>query len=277
MIFISPSLPIDDDNNLVDQSPLTAQRATDDMSHSAPPLYGEHQFDQLYSDVDPSGYFTPGIASEANTPFGTHSRNISEENLASLNALTNGNISASALRHRLDNLDRNNAGNAQQLSPEHPSDEESPSRRQSGSLGDYFSNSTANHGRQSPGSAPVSRRTSEEDNLPSGGHTPRPQYMEVEDLSRVPSYSTAVRSTVRTPLSGDLPNYQAATSNSNSGPPTPQPPRAAYLRGGWSSLPNSVNALNLPDRPPMFSYGRRRLSTSPDEDRRGAILQRARG
>jgi arrestin-related trafficking adapter 4/5/7 len=281
MVFISPSLPIDDDNNLVDQSPLTAQRATDDMAHSAPPLYGEHQFDQLYSDVDPSGYFTPAVGTEANTPLGAHSRNISDENLTSMDALTNGNVSAAALRRRLNNLHNNSAGNSVPISPENPPDEDANSRRNTGQPGDYFGGPAPNAERSSPprdGSGSLSRRTSEEDNLPSGEHTPRPQFMEVEDLCRVPSYSTAVRSNARTQLSDDLPNYLAATRGTVSGPPTPQPPRQAHLRGGWGSPPSPVSALNLPERPPISSHGRRHLGSSPDGERRVTLLQmRARG
>lgn len=255
MVFISPSLPIDENNNLVDQTPTA--RVTPDEIYAAPPLYGEHQFDQLYSAVDPSGYFTPGVASEAHTPFGTHSRNISNENLASLDALTNGNVSAFALRRRLDNLHENGSSANMSGSPDHESDEHQ-SRPHSSSLGEYFSNDPQINGRRernSPGSGTLSRRTSEEDEPMSGAHTPHAHYMEVEDLCRVPSYTTAVKQTTRTPVSGDLPDYNSATSPLSSprnSPPTVTAPRPAHVRSGRGSPP-SLGTSMIPDLRPHMS------------------------
>lgn len=273
-IFISPNLPIDENNNLVDQSPQTAQRAVSDLSHQAPPLYGEHQFDQLYSDVDCSGYRTPGHPSDPGTPFGTHSRKISSENIASTDALTASDISASVLHSRLTSLHPNgSAGNSPQDTADGAMEYETSLRRLSGQSGDYFSTSDRTSNHHSPGSSDLSRRTSEEDHIPSGAHTPRPQYLEVEDLCRVPSYSTAVRTPVRTPLGGDLPNYQAATRLSTSGPSL-EPPRQALLRGGWTVPGPSTfsDSLNLPDRPPMSSQGRS-ISQLQDEERRLRLMQ----
>lgn len=68
-IFISPLLTIDEDNNLTTQNPRAMDAGA--LNAMAPPGYGEHQFDQLYSDVDPSGFQTPaGMMSGAATPMG---------------------------------------------------------------------------------------------------------------------------------------------------------------------------------------------------------------
>ncbi|KAK2813545.1 hypothetical protein FQN49_008292, partial [Arthroderma sp. PD_2] len=104
-IFLSPNLPLDDNNNLVDQSPSSPQVAEFCMAQQAPPLYGDHQFDMLYSELDPHGYRTPGIYSGVATPFGSISRNLSVENLSSLATMgAGGDVAATILHNRLVNL-----------------------------------------------------------------------------------------------------------------------------------------------------------------------------
>jgi arrestin-related trafficking adapter 4/5/7 len=246
-LYISPSLAINDNNELVDQSPVAARRAVEnDLSHASPPLYGDHQLDQMYSDVDISGYHTPGNVSTPHTLFGSRSRNLSTENISALDTiplgsfvngvngvLSTGDMSAAALRHRLQNLRSGPSPPATETLPNHPDFAADASRLtpagNGGSLADYFnsephSRSSFNQSRSgTPGQdrssiiseENVSRRTSDEDSshiLP-GAQTPGPQYHEVEYLSRVPSYSTAVRASARTLYSSsDLPTYGAATS-----------------------------------------------------------------
>jgi Arrestin (or S-antigen), C-terminal domain. len=108
-IFISPNIAIDENNNLREQTQQSTRQAADDFAaQQAPPLYGEHTFDQLYSEVDPNGYRTPGPGSGGpGTPFGALSRNISAENLPSMAAVSNTDISASALHSRLSSLSTN--------------------------------------------------------------------------------------------------------------------------------------------------------------------------
>ncbi|KAJ3535178.1 hypothetical protein NM208_g7244 [Fusarium decemcellulare] len=48
-IFISPNMPLDDQGNLVEQSPDSTYTQTDT---AVPPEYGEHVLDQLYEDID---------------------------------------------------------------------------------------------------------------------------------------------------------------------------------------------------------------------------------
>ena len=70
-LFISPYIAINENNDLVDQSPVASRLALEnDLNNSAPPLYGQHQFDQYYSEMDHAGYRTPGTFSTPGTPFG---------------------------------------------------------------------------------------------------------------------------------------------------------------------------------------------------------------
>lgn len=230
-------MAIDDNNNLIDQTPQAAQRAVEDFAQQAPPLYGEHQFDQLYSEVDISGYRTPGVTSGPGTPFGTLSRNLSAEDLPSMAAISNGDISASALHSRLSRLHAHNVSWTPSTDTSDHTDLES-AHRGPAQAPDYF---TLNHHSGSQSHSPegpshsASRRHSEEhdaDNLPSGMATPyHPQYLEVENLSRVPSYTTAIRSPAGGQYSEDLPDYRAAVSN-NLAAVSPRSPQQVHLRGG---------------------------------------------
>ncbi|OJJ05504.1 hypothetical protein ASPVEDRAFT_137895 [Aspergillus versicolor CBS 583.65] len=262
-IFISPNLAIDDNNNLVDSAPQTAERAINDLAQQAPPLYGEHQFDQLYSEVDPSGYRTPGPGSGPGTPFGTLSRNLSAENLASMNAITNTDISASALHNRLVNLDVHTPN---RLSPSEPEN--------LGVTSEPGAHSGSNT--QSPGSPELPRRPSDEvdpEPLPSGVATPfHPHYSELETLSRVPSYSTAVRSSVR-PHDNDLPDYQAVVAQDIT-TSTPQSPQQAHVRGAGRGTDSPFSAPMDFFHRPHFLHSR---SQSHSDDERRVRLNQARG
>lgn len=205
----------------------------------APPLYGEHQFDQLYSEVDPAGYRTPGPTSGADTPFGNLSRNISSENLASMNALTNTHVSASVLHHRLSNLHASRSGRPSPESESHP--ESGAANRRVVINTDSVA---APSGGASPGLSRVPSDEAEQDHMASGAATPRPQYVEVESLSRVPSYSTAVRSTVR-PCDSNLPDYQAVIAGDIVTPPAPQSPQQAHVRERIGGSRSSDGRLSM--------------------------------
>ena len=220
-------MPLTADGCLVDQTPLSTQ-STDILSH-APPLYGEHVLDQLYADMDQSGLMTPAPQSGMNTPYNALSRAGSSENLASLGeaSLTpDGAVPPAALSSRLQNLNagsRNNSFLRRQVGT--GSGSNTPHSVPHNDDGSYFDNQPpSNH------SNPLSRRTSEEEdhhasNLTSGQHTP--EHVDYSDpgytvnLSKVPSYSTAVKAPVRGMSytdAGALPNYEAATST----PPSPE-------------------------------------------------------
>ncbi|KAJ5081647.1 hypothetical protein NUU61_009911 [Penicillium alfredii] len=273
-IFISPHIAIDENNNLTGQMPESTQRAADELAQQAPPLYGEHQFDQLYSELDPNGYRTPGPGSGPGTPFGTLSRNLSSENLASMNALTNTDISASVLHSRLTNLSATPMTPIGHPSPNEPAHESPPegqtNNRQLG-VPDYFG-PTSGSNSHSHGSPELSRRASDEvehDVISSGMATPfHPQYAEVETLSRVPSYSTAVRTTVRPYHDAGLPDYNAVMASSMPTLSIPQSPQQAYLRSGRTS--GVTTPLEVQNRSGYFnSHG----SSADDEDRRLRLAQ----
>lgn len=282
LLYISPSLAINENNELIDQSPVGARQAiATDLTQQAPPLYGDHQLDQMYSDVNFTGYRTPGNFSTPGTPFGSHSRNISSENLASLGIISTaaeptaasnngrlGDVSAAALRHRLQNLRSTPTRPVNEpFSPSNQDASSNASRRSSDLTGaqatDYFSASgtssrsitpAQDHSSSDHSAANLSRRTSDENYtnhhllLPTGVQTPAPQFHEVEYLSRVPSYSTAVKTSARTPYSGsDLPSYGAVTSVNASLSSSPYstaagPPPMAYIGVGQIAGPSSSSS-----------------------------------
>jgi hypothetical protein len=220
-------MPLNADGCLVDQTPLSTQ-SFDIQSH-APPLYGEHVLDQLYADMDQSGLMTPAPQSGMNTPYNALSRTGSSENLASLgNSATtpNGAVPPAALSSRLQNLNsgsRNNSFLRRHVGS--GSGGNTPHSAPHNDEGGYFDNHNSSNS-----SNPLSRRTSEEEdhhpsNMTSGQHTPEhvdysdPGYTEI--LSKVPSYSTAVKAPLRGMSyteAGALPNYETATST----PPSPE-------------------------------------------------------
>ncbi|KAI5294029.1 hypothetical protein KEM52_004831 [Ascosphaera acerosa] len=343
-IFISPSLPLDEHNALsmtslrdalpsdaasggADNNPLDVAVA---LAQQAPPLYGEHQFDQLYEEVDMTGYQTPAIASGGATPHGpgSLSRSASVENMAGLSGLSygmsggmTGSISPAMLQHRLSNLapspgaretaaggplanrgrllshpalaanrdsavipgsppalDRPSltspvAISATSASGDHPAID-SPSGVASPSITVPNSppdQSPAPITQPLPSPSPraafatgaptgltptygLSRRGSDEDCLSSavasGAVTPNPRFAEVEDLSRVPSYQTAMRSHPPRRMSTGLPDYSEAVAQSvhvdQSQRPVSQPqlqPDTPETGSGGSSLSSSHHAV----------------------------------
>lgn len=235
-------------------------------------MYGEHQFDQLYSDVDPSGYRTPGPISGPGTPFGSLSRNLSAENLASMNALTNSDISASALHHRLANL---RASRLSQISYPSPSEPESHHDSRLNIPPDYFGPSSGSTS-HTPASPVLSRRPSDEgdhdhhDHIPSGMATPF--HPDILHLSRVPSYDTAMRSNTRLHThEPGLPDYDTVVASDIVTPTPPQSPQRAYVRDPVrGSSENQCPALEVPQRP---LYQSRANSQLDDEDRNLRLYQ----
>ena len=228
-------MPVNDNNDLVNPSPQSMDAITA-INQLIPPQYGEHEFDQLYSDIDPAGYTTPGGGiSGINTPFESQSRSVSTDNLASMDQVAVDDLAASVLEGRLTNLDV--AGNSGITR------ERNLQRSQIASSGDDDdghieaprqddSNTPQNpvHPRgyfQHPGSetnpddgSPVIRRLSEDDETASGPTTRHIEYS-AEVLAKVPSYTTALQSQTRTPVNDGLPTYQNATR-----PSSPSPPQA---------------------------------------------------
>jgi hypothetical protein len=163
-----------------------------------------------------------------NTPFYGMSRSGSSDNLASLDGAVHpaGAVAPAALTNRLQNLSSMHR-NSSFLRTHHLSSGANtphPISASADGSNEYFdlAGSTPH---SNPASSPRSRRTSGEDNQPidalmSGTHTPEHiDYSDLGDLTKVPSYSTAVRAPIRGVSISDatsLPNYEAAVSIPNS-------------------------------------------------------------
>ncbi|KAM6534955.1 Arrestin-C domain-containing protein [Fusarium falciforme] len=212
-IFISPNMPLDEEGNLVDQSP--SQTTEQELTTIAPPGYGEHVLDQLYEDVDINGFQTPGFQSGVNSPFYAQSRSGSAENLAA--ALTHSRpVAPAALSSRLADVSLD------------------PSQRNSsytsiGSAG-FMSPTSAPHAaapRSEPASAALTRSNSAGDD--SSRNSSEHVDLDVSDLTelnKVPSYQTAVKTPARSRSgTGDvvLPDYQTALSAPRTPPATDHP------------------------------------------------------
>lgn len=256
-------MPLNAEGCLVDQTPQTPQ-SVDVISH-APPLYGQHILDQLYADMEQPDLMTPAPQSGMNTPFYTHSQTGSSDNIASLNQAidSTGAVTPAALSSRLQNLDitsrnssftRLQAGMGSGANTPHHEAAFSSSPRPGAAHGSYFG-----------------ERTSDEDDrhgffstLTSGQHTPEHiDYSDLGDLSKVPSYSTAVRAPLPSATSpAGLPNYETALSTPRSAPASPALLSGSPISPGGSSLDG--NRRNIP-----HSHG-----TDIEETRRLHLLRR---
>lgn len=309
-LFISPNLPVDETNQVCPMANgvSDAQLNSTEMSVTAPPEYGRHQLDQMYRDIDPSGFMSRA-GSGPGTPAGLYaqSRRGSHENIMSLNGLADGDMTSahdhgSAMPHllhsRLANLqERDSRGdgfqsmvNTRQYSPSGgnspaPGSVETssgfhspergflhrgtpPVRNESG----YFS--TISH---SPHvSAPMSRRASDDGSV-------HQQDYDMDGLARVPSYGAALRTPgAVTPFTEGPPSYLDATSR----PPSPvygiRRPGQAHVRDG-SSTPNSQSsqhtlttpfaALHMTSRARTRPVAANRLHSQSDEDARLKMLR----
>lgn len=282
-LFISPNLPVDERNEVCGSFNRVsdAQLNSTETSAVAPPEYGRHQLDQIFSDIDPAGYMSRA-GSGPNTPAGlmAQSRRASHENLASLNGLANGmgnglangnaddstspehhgSATPSVLRSRLADLQERGHNVAAQThgvrfahSPsggDSPApdviEEHSPDHSHRATPGQSDSGAGSyfpSGGHSLHGSAPLSRRGSDDDHR--DGLNPLPY--DLNTLSRVPSYGAALRTPgAVTPFTDGPPSYVDATSR----PPSPgiQRPGQAHVRSGASSPTNvsSQQTLNAP-------------------------------
>lgn len=195
-------MPFDDQGNLVDQSPNTP--VEQEVGTIAPPGYGEHVLDQLYEDVDPSGFQTPGIQSGLNSPFYAQSRAGSSENLST--SLTHSRpVAPAALVSRLEDMsldatDRNSSYNSVLSASGFASPTGHPPAP-----------------RSEPHSGSLTRSNSQEDGDSSRNSAEHIDLDPAEflELNKVPSYQTAVRTPARSRAqSGNmaLPDYHTAVS-----------------------------------------------------------------
>lgn len=193
----------------------------------APPRYDDHYLDRLYDGISRDRFETP-LPSGSNTP-AMLSRNNSHDNLRALSMADFGRISGvvglpripstnpgswSANRHRISTPTLSSSPMAGTFS-----DDELAARLNS--HGDYFSNRPGSVARGGSGSG---SRTHSPEDLRSGDED-----LDVNKLSKVPSYTTAVRQgTKNLESTSSLPLYEngsrsAPESTSNStghSPPT---------------------------------------------------------
>lgn len=200
-IFISPNMPLDEEGNLVRQLPNGASREAATM---APPSYSEHVLDQLYDDLDPVNIMTPiGGRSGVSSPLRAHSRTSSAENLAAMihsapisPALLSSRLQSMSLeqRHRNSSWNSNLSAAGAISSPTHAADPSIVSP---------------------PMSVPLTRRNSGDGSTGSNTPAEHIDFPDMSELSKVPSYQTAVRTPI-TPLNLSdgiaLPDYQTAMS-----------------------------------------------------------------
>ncbi|KAG5929925.1 hypothetical protein E4U42_003986 [Claviceps africana] len=215
-IFISPNIPFDEQGNMINQTQNGAA-PTSETAAIAPPGYGEHVLDQLYEDVDITGFQTPAMQSGVSSPFYAQSRSGSTENLALLghSAL----IAPAALSSRLADvsLDPSRRNRSYASMPS-----QSPSGRLSPTWIPYGSYGSGS--RSEPPSTSLTRTNSLEDH--SERHSTEHvdvDSAELAELNRVPSYATAVRTPARfgaQPTAGLVPDYQTALSAPRTPPAT---------------------------------------------------------
>ncbi len=227
---------INERNTLIDSRPSGAQ-VSQASQQCFPPLYEDHRLDQLWSDVDVNDYMTPFNAlSEASSPV-IRSRNASVENLGSLGALSQQHaVPAHALHSRLDNLRDASGPRLRQLTP---IDHANPPGwvRAGRGIAEHANGPRVMMPIPLPGeSSQMSREAITERWLQQLPEECLP--LDARTLSKVPSYQTAVRAPANTPVSGDLPDYAAATRGGTS---PRQPPVGTGRHPRSASAPDATN------------------------------------
>ena len=154
-----------------------------------------------------------------------------------MDAMASSSFAANVLQNRLSNLDiagarspRPDRGDRSQLSTlgdgTGPNDALNANRTDENRLqqtsppshdAGYFAQREGSSASQIPGDMPL-HRVSEEDDAPLGSQSPEHVEYSAGNLAKVPSYSTALRSNARIPVSNGLPSYQTATRSPMSTP-----------------------------------------------------------
>jgi hypothetical protein len=303
-IFISPNLPVDESNEVCPTANGISHEALNNTETTvvAPPEYGRHQLDQLFSDIDPAGYMSRA-PSDRGSPSGAEaqSRRASEDHSPTMNGVINevtngdysddhGSASPAILHSRLTDLQQRDVALSRRspsvsfsnspaggVSPA-PGRADAP-EDQSGSnvsqAGTYFPSNL----RQTPHrSATGSRRPSDDENSSSV----RQNDYDMDNLMRVPSYGAALRTSgTLTPFTDGPPSYVEATSR----PPSPlQRPSQAHVRaaadspispGIQNTLTNDISALSMTAQPSAAIRAPRSRggSVAADEDARLRMLR----
>lgn len=226
-----------------------------------PPGYGDHLYDQIYSDIDLQYLMTPSASAPA-TPKDI-SRSGSAGNLAAMDGNSDRQVSANTLRNRLSGLttadgrdrkgsEHNNAGPSGQGSAGAPSRAFQPGSDESS----YFASGNRNSSNQhSPG--PSASTSAIQGSNPSQRTPPIHLEYNNDELNKVPSYSTALSTSIRTPWNPDLPSYQTATSR----PASPENMGSVAANAPALPAPNPPEAESSGSRPTTSS---RRVHYAPD-------------
>lgn len=179
-----------------------------------------------------------------NTPFQSRSRSVSSENLTSLTGVAANDFTEHALQLRLSNLevpggnrvtqsrtfDRSQLTCSGDGQGEHGDESGTslpnplPRLGSTDHLGVEVNQQTLANGNS------ASRRDSEEDDLTSGAVTPQHIEYSAESLAKVPSYTTALLSQIRTPVNNGLPTYQTATRTASQTPCMPRIPNPVHVQ-----------------------------------------------
>lgn len=297
-LYISESLPLNENNDVVDQTPQATRAAIqNDIDHAAPPLYEQHQFDQLYSDFDLTGYRSPGAALSSNvTPYSL-SRRGSHDSVPHLAAIAQdpNSVSASALSRRLADLRTSDrpvvsgmTGSEHQPSQGDLSRGDSPLRGESDAPSPGRSHPSCPVPRMQTGVLspagphdPVRMSPMEEERMYVSGTTTSFFHTDhFEDLAKVPSYTTAVRTPA--PRSGDgldLPSYGAIVAQAQTEAESLLPPPSAHLRRphALNGTSGSQASLGQAMRRPIFSARSTHHSVHNDDERMLRVRQMRHG
>lgn len=228
MLFISPNLLMDEDNTIRGNGSMGG--SVEIYGANAPPRYDDHYLDRLYDGVSRDRFETP-LPSGANTP-AVLSRNNSHENLAALSIMDSGRISGAVSPPRIPDASPGRwPGNRYRIDTSVPpsppavgtfSNDELAARLDSHGVGDYFSNRPGRSARSESG---YSTRTHSPEDLHG-----RDEDLGVNRLSKVPSYTTAVRQgTKNLESTSGLPQYEGGSRSApestsdipRHSPPTP--------------------------------------------------------
>lgn len=230
-----------DEDNVIHVS--SCRNDSDEIHGSyAPPRYDDHYLDRLYEGISHDRFETP-LPSGANTP-AVLSRNNSHESLTAQPVLDSGRISGTASPLRIPDASsgRWSANRASIPASSSPptagtfSDDELIARLD-GHQGDYFS---SRPGRTAATSGPSTRTHSPED------LRGEDEGLDVNELSKVPSYSTAMRQgTKNLGSTSSLPQYEGGSRSapeSTTATPRHSPPTAYTMpvmstgRGGHEGV-----------------------------------------
>jgi len=196
--------------------PPPEERAARDSSlladlQTAPPLYRNHQLDCLYEDVDPRGVLTPATSIPgARTPHATLSRYVSMENLAAFTE--HQTLHPQQLRRRLEDLQEGTeeTGPSQNVQQQHQaSDGQDTSSNWQSSQGQR-NDSDCFPGTSPPGLLQSSSCVNSQ-GMPIDESSRHIEY-DMNSLSLMPSYNTAVRAPVQSSFTSTPPTYEQSTN-----------------------------------------------------------------